>query len=73
MPAAILCCLVFGGAGLWLAWNAYTFIRDGRAWGFFLPGNRATSPILFWMAVGVQVLGICVCAFALIWGAIANF
>lgn len=64
---------VFGGGAVFFAWNAYRSVRDGRAWGFFLPGDRAANPILFWFAVSTLVFCASVCAFNLLWGTFTGF
>jgi len=44
--------LILSVASVLFGCAAISSVREGHAWGFVLPGDRSSSPILFWSCVG---------------------
>jgi len=52
MAAKLFGIVILGLASVLFACAAISSAREGHAWGFVFPGNRDSSPILFWSCVG---------------------
>jgi hypothetical protein len=51
MATTLLGLVFFGGAAILFGWVALASLRQGKAWGLSLPGDRASSPAMFWSFV----------------------